>query len=76
MAKKLYDLAVKTGERQMPDGTTKGNYKNVGVVMEGENGPFMILEKTFNPAGVPGDRDSIIVSMFQPKPKNENEPPF
>lgn len=63
---KKYDLAVKVGTKS--DG--KSRFKNVGVMMEGENGPYILLDKTFNPAGVPGDRDSIIVSMFTPKEQN------
>lgn len=69
MAKK-YDLVVKTGEYES-GGETKGRYENVGVVMENENGPYILLRRTFNPAGVKGqdDRESIMVSMFEPKAK-------
>lgn len=68
MAKK-YDLAVKVGETS--DG--KARWKNIGVIMEGDKGPYMLLDRTFNPAGVETDRQSIIVSMFKPKPKDEDE---
>lgn len=68
MAKK-YDLSVKVGEYTDSSGATKGRYQNVGVVMEGQNGPYILLNRTFNPAGVPGqaDRESIIISMFEPR---------
>lgn len=68
MAKK-YDLVVKTGEYTDRDGQTKGRFKNVGVVMDGQNGPYILLDRTFNPAGVPGQdgRESIIVSMYEPR---------
>jgi hypothetical protein len=68
MAKK-YDLVVKTGEYTDSSGEVKARYQNVGVVMENDKGPYMLLNRTFNPAGVPGnaDRDNIIVSMFEPK---------
>ena len=64
---KKYDLAVKTGEYQK-DGQTKGRYENVGSVMQGENGPYLILKRTFNPAGIanPDNRDSVIISCFEP----------
>lgn len=68
-AKKLYDLAVKTGEYTR-DGETKGRYENVGSVLQMEDGGKMILlKRTFNPAGVPhkDGSDQIIVSMFKPK---------
>jgi hypothetical protein len=68
MAKK-YDLVVKVGEYTDAQGATKGRFKNVGVVMDGQNGPYILLDRTFNPAGVGGNdgRESIIVSMYEPK---------
>lgn len=69
---KQYDLSVKIGEYTDSSGTVKGRYQNIGVVMSGQNGPYMLLNRTFNPAGVPGqaERESIIVSMFEPKDNN------
>ena len=66
---KKYDLVVKTGEYTDGQGQTKGRFKNVGVMMEGDNGPYLLLDRTFNPAGVGGNegRESIIVSMYEPK---------
>jgi hypothetical protein len=71
MAKK-YDLVIKNGEYQK-DGETKTRWQNVGVVMEGENGPYILLDRTFNPAGLPNpeNRNNVIISMFQPKGKDE-----
>jgi len=71
MAKK-YDLAVKVGTYEK-DGETKNRYQNVGVVMEGERGPYILLERWFNPAGVPNpdDRSNVIVSMFEPRGRDE-----
>ena len=68
MAKK-YDLVVKVGEYTDGQGQTKGRFKNVGVMMEGQNGPYILLDRTFNPAGVSGNdgRESIIVSLYEPK---------
>ncbi len=76
MAKK-YDLVVKTGEYTDRDGNTKSRFKNVGVVMDGQNGPYILLDRTFNPAGVPGqdDRESIIVSMYEPRDNNGDQQP-
>lgn len=64
---KLYDLAVKVGEYTDRDGNTKGRYENIGAVFRNDNGQFLMMKRTFNPAGVPGDGDSILVSMFEPK---------
>ena len=68
MAKK-YDLVVKVGEYTDGQGQTKGRFKNVGVMMEGQNGPYILLDRTFNPAGVGGNdgRESIIISLYEPK---------
>jgi len=65
MAQKVSDLAVRTGTK--PDG--KGRYKNIGSVMQGDNGQFLIIDRTFNPAGVPNpdNRDSVLVSVFEPR---------
>jgi len=73
MAKIKYDLAVKTGEYQDGDGNTKGRYENIGKVIQGDDGFYMILKRTFNPAGVPNpqDRDSVLVSMFEPRERDQ-----
>lgn len=71
--KRVKDLAVKTGEYEK-DGETKGRYENVGAVWKDDDGDTMIsLKRTFNPAGVPNpdDRDSVILSMFDVKPREE-----
>jgi hypothetical protein len=65
---KKWDLAVKVGT-YMKDGQEKNRYQNIGVVMDKGNGPFLLLNRYFNPAGVPcdPDKDSILVSMFKPR---------
>ena len=72
--KKVYDLAVKVGEYTDREGKVKGKYQNIGCVLEKEDGgKFLMIEKWFNPAGVPdlsnsgAGRSSILVSMFPPK---------
>ena len=66
MTHKVADLVVKTGEYQK-DGEMKGRYENIGSLMMGDKGHFLILKRTFNPAGVPNPdcKDSIIVSCFE-----------
>ncbi len=70
MATRRYDLAVKTGAYEK-NGETKGRYMNVGVVMENDNGMFMLLDPAFNPAGVPREGDRVMVSMFEPRRRDE-----
>lgn len=75
-ATRVYDLAVKVGEYTDNNGNTKGRYKNCGAVLEKDGRQFMLLDKTFNPAGVPDEKggDSIIVSMFTPKGQEGDAP--
>ncbi len=72
MSEKLYDIVVKTGTYEK-EGETKGRYENVGVVLEGENGPYILLNRIFNPAGLPNpdDRINVLLSLFKPKGKDD-----
>ena len=79
-SKKLYDLAVKTGEYQdRATGQTKGRWQNVGAVMQSDDGSkFIMLAKWFSPAGVPDlsgkGGESILLSMFAPKDQQGQAP--
>jgi len=73
MAKKIYDIAVKVGEYNDGD-DTKGKYVNIGAILKKDDGgSFIIMNRTFNPAGVPNpeDRDTVLLSLFDPKKKEE-----
>jgi hypothetical protein len=70
---KTHDLAVKVGTYQK-GGDTKNRYQNVGMVMTDDKGGKMyLLNRTFNPAGVPcdPDKDSIVLSVFEFKSNGE-----
>lgn len=73
---KIYDVVVKTGEYQdRQTGETRAQWKNVGAVMNGENGPFMMLDRTFNPAGLPNpdNRSNCLLSLFKPKEQGQQQ---
>lgn len=73
MAKKTHDLVVKTGSYQS-NGETKNRYKNVGLVMTNDDGGrFILLDRTFNPAGVPNpdNQETVLISIFAVKDKEE-----
>lgn len=59
---KTHDLVVVTGEYQK-GGETKKRYQNVGAVVEGQHGPYIVLESWFNPAGVQKD-GRVYLSMY------------
>ena len=65
---KTHDLAVKIGSYEK-DGIQKNRYLNIGAMVDGEKGKYILLNKTFNPAGVMDERggSSIIVSLFEVK---------
>jgi hypothetical protein len=73
MAHKTHDLAVKVGSYTNQQGEQKNRYQNVGALMQGDNGPFIMLAKWFNPAGVQDDRggESILISIFAPKEREQ-----
>ena len=67
---KLYDLAVVAGTYTDRTGQEKKRWKTIGSMVETRDGGKVILiDRTFNPAGVPVEpgRDQIMVSMFAPK---------
>ncbi|WVR18292.1 hypothetical protein y223_00012 [Bordetella phage PY223] len=75
---KIYDLAVKVGEYTDREGNTKGRYQNVGAVMQKDDGgKFIMLERWFNPAGVPNpdNRSSLLLSMFEPRDNSGGQQP-
>lgn len=78
MAKKIKEIVVKTGEYQDRNtGETKARWQNVGSLMQNDddNSLFVILDRTFNPAGVPNseNRSNVILSCFDLKDKNEGQ---
>ena len=74
---KVKDLVVKVREYEK-DGQKKAEWLNIGVIMNGENGDYILLNRTFNPAGLPNpdDRTTVLVSMFDTKPREQQPPAF
>ena len=70
---KIYDMVIATGSYTNAQGEEKKRYKNIGVVLENENGPYILLDRSFNPAGV-GEGENVIVSLFKPKEKVQSAP--
>lgn len=73
MARKTHDLSVVVGEYKDRDGNVKKRYQTIGALMEGDNGPFIMLSKWFNPAGIQDSRggESLLVSCFAPREQQQ-----
>lgn len=75
---KTHNLYVNTGSYIDSNGESKNKYMNVGSVMEGKYGPFIFLNKAFNPAGIETDEgmSDIIISMksVSDETKDGNKP--
>lgn len=71
-SRKIKDLAVKVGSyTDRNSGQDKSKFENVGALMQSDDGSmFVMLKRTFNPAGVPGQdgRESLLISAFDPRP--------
>ncbi len=75
-AHKIKDLAVKVGSYTDSQGQEKGRYQNVGSLMRSDEGnEFIVLNRWFNPAGVPNpeNRDSVLISCFEPKQQQQHQ---
>lgn len=69
MTKKIKDLTVKVGTYES-NGKTKNRYVNVGLVLQKDDGgEFILINRTFNPAGVPNPdgKDTVLISAFEPR---------
>jgi len=64
MAEKTHDISVVVGTYER-DGEKKNRRKTIGAVMKGDTGTFLVLDRTFNLAAVPSDRDSVLCSLFK-----------
>lgn len=71
-------LMVKNGS-YMKDGQEKAKWVQVGVIMDGQNGEFAILEPHVNLAAFPREEGrGVMCSIFddsqQPQQNNQNQP--
>lgn len=75
MTRKLYDIAAKTGEYTR-NGETKARWQTVGAVMENEAGQFLLMDRTFNLAGMPMDErgsDRVMLKCFEPRDEQRQQ---
>ena len=67
----LKDIVAVTGSYRDSSGNERKSYRNVGKLLRSDNGEFMVMDRTFNPAGLPGEGD-VFLSLFDPKPRKQN----
>ena len=84
---KAFDAVVKTGEYTNNQGELKGRYTNIGVVMNGDNGQYLLLEPGINLAGIliqqnqiaaakgQPPRSSVMVSLYEPNQQGQQPMP-
>lgn len=74
---KTHDLCVKVGTYTDKGGNEKARYENIGaVITKDDGGEFIMLKRTFNPAGVPNpdNKDMVIVSLFTAQSQGNQQP--
>lgn len=73
--KKTHDLLVVVGTYKDREGNPKNRYQTIGSLFQGDKGPFILLDRSFNPAGVPYNAErgnQIMVSAFEPRGNNQS----
>lgn len=71
MSKKKYSICAVIGSYTDSDGQEKKRYQTVGAILENDNGPFIVMNKWFNPAGLASpSEESVFLSLFAPKEKS------
>ena len=75
MPRKIYDVAIPLGQYTDRQGQERTRWQNVGAVLENERGPYLLLDRWFNPAGLPNpeNRTSVILSLFDPRSRDDGE---
>lgn len=70
-SKKIKDLVVSVSTYVDNQGQTKHRYLNVGSMMQNEHGVYLILDKTFNPAGIIDNKEGCFISCFDVKDRSK-----
>jgi hypothetical protein len=63
MSKKTHDLSVKVSTYTDDMGQQRTRWQRIGSVLEGQYGPYILLDRHINLAGLPGE-GPVTVSMF------------
>lgn len=72
MSSKLYDVVAVTGKYQTQNGEEKSRFQRVGAMIEGDRGPYLVLESWFSPAGVAEPGKACFLQLYTPN--NQADP--
>ena len=72
--KRIKNAVVAAGKYKK-GGEEKTKWLTVGALMEDDGKQFVFLDKTFNPAGVSDDFDSVRINFFDIDKKSVTEAP-
>lgn len=67
------DLSVVVGEYTDKNGEVKPRREKIGVKIEDGDKEYILLKKTFNPAGISGDSENVLVSIFKQRENTTSE---
>jgi hypothetical protein len=74
MTQKKYDMVIVEGEYTNAQGETKKRYKNIGAVMQSDNGFFALLDPGVNLAAYKEQgRDRVMVSLYEPRNNGQQQ---
>lgn len=76
-AKYKHDLCVAVRKYTDADGKEKNQWQKVGVELETDSGGrIILLDRWFNPAGLPDpeNRGTVMLSLFDPKGDKQSAP--
>lgn len=71
----VYEVVANVGKYTNKNGEEKTIFRKVGLVNKNDKGNmYLLLDKTFNPAGLAeAGRENIILSLFPPKDKEDEQ---
>ena len=71
MSKRKYDVVARVGKYVANDGTEKTRFQRVGAMLEGDRGPYLVLERWFNPVGAADEGKPCFLGLYEPGERDQ-----
>ena len=71
MSKRRYDVVARVGKYTAEDGSEKTRFQRVGAVLEGDRGPYLLLERWFNPVGAAEEGKPCFLGLYTPGARDQ-----